>query len=61
MGVYTKGLVMSKQDQERLLQCIFCAKDLRTCNCTEADEDENGMCLRYERRAEAQTLIEPEK
>ena len=43
---------MSKQDQERLIQCIFCAKDPRTCNCTEADEDEYGMCLRYERRAD---------
>ena len=43
---------MSKQDQERLIQCIFCAKDPRTCNCTEADEDENGMCLKYERRAD---------
>ncbi len=61
MGVYIKGLEMSKQDQERLLQCIFCAKNPRTCNCTEADEDENGMCLRYEMGAEAQTLIEPEK
>lgn len=61
MGVYIKGLEMSKQDQVRLLQCIFCMKDPQICNCTEADEDENGMCLRYERRAEALTLIEPEK
>lgn len=61
MGVYIKGLEMSKQDRERLLQCIFCMKNPRTCNGTEADEDENGMCLKYERGAEAQTLIEPEK
>lgn len=49
---------MSKQDQERLIrliQCIFCAKDPRTCNCTKADEDENGMCLKYKRRANGHT------
>lgn len=50
-----KGLEMSKQDQERLTQCIFCAKDPRTCNCTEADEDENGMCLKYERSTDEHT------
>ena len=43
---------MSKKDQARLTQCIFCSNVPRRCGCTEADEDENGMCLKFKRRGE---------
>lgn len=45
---------MSKQDQERLIQCIFCAEDPRTCGCDEKDEDEHGMCKKAKRRSKWQ-------
>ena len=38
---------MSKKDQARLTQCIFCSNDPRRCGCTEADETEDGFCKKY--------------
>lgn len=45
-----KGVKLSKEDKERLLQCVLCANDPDTCGCTEADEDETGLCTKYKKR-----------
>jgi len=38
---------LSDRDKARLFQCIMCAEDPDTCNCSEKDEDENGLCLKH--------------
>ena len=38
---------MTEHDIERLIQCVTCACDIDKCKCTEADEDENGMCTKW--------------
>lgn len=38
---------LSPHDKIRLLQCVFCNKDPETCGCTERNEDEKGMCTKY--------------
>lgn len=38
---------LSDHDKLRALQCIYCEHDPGTCNCTEKDEDEKGMCKKY--------------
>ncbi len=43
-----KILPIRRNDIKRLLQCFRCANDPEKCGCTEADEDENGMCKKYE-------------
>ena len=42
---------LSENDKKRLMQCVKCMNNPETCNCTEADEDENGMCKRYKKSA----------
>lgn len=34
-------------DYERLAQCIVCWRDPDTCECTEKDEDERGLCRKF--------------
>jgi hypothetical protein len=36
---------LSKNDQARLIQCLMCG-NAKNCNCTDADEDENGFCTK---------------
>ena len=47
-----KERIMTDHDIERLIQCITCSCDLEKCGCTEADEDENGMCTKWKDRKE---------
>lgn len=39
-----------KTDYERLMQCILCENDPERCGCTDADENEQGMCTKYKGR-----------
>ena len=34
-----------KTDFERLMECVFCEHDPKTCNCDE--EDETGSCVEW--------------
>lgn len=36
-----------KDDFTRMYQCITCLYDPKTCNCTEKDEDRQGLCLKF--------------
>ena len=38
---------LSHTDKLRLMQCVYCRQDPTKCRCTEDDEDENGMCTKY--------------
>ena len=35
-------------DRLRLLQCVFCQCDPAICDCDETDEDEDGLCKKYQ-------------
>jgi hypothetical protein len=35
-------------DRLRLLQCVFCQRDSAICDCDETDEDEDGLCKKYQ-------------
>lgn len=39
--------MLSEHNEERMIQCVMCAKDPETCGCCEKDEDENGMCKEF--------------
>lgn len=39
---------LSTKDRLRLLQCVFCQCDPAICDCDETDEDEDGLCKRYQ-------------
>ncbi len=43
---------MKEHDIERMMQCVTCGCDINKCHCTEADEDENGMCTKWVERKE---------
>lgn len=49
---FLKCLGLSDHDQKRFCQCVTCGKDPAKCGCDERDEDANGMCKQWERRAE---------
>lgn len=36
----------------RLKQCMTCNHNPETCRCDESEEDENGMCKKWERKEE---------
>lgn len=38
---------LSARDKIRLLQCVFCKNNPETCGCSERNEDEKGMCKKY--------------
>lgn len=39
-----------KQLMKRLNQCLTCDMDITKCRCTDADEDEHGMCTKHKIR-----------
>lgn len=39
-----------KTDWERLFECLTCENDPMTCNCTDADEDEERSCTKWKER-----------
>lgn len=41
---------LSTNDFRRLMECITCQHDPKTCGCTESDEDEKGHCQKYKGR-----------
>lgn len=41
---------MTDHDIERIMQCVTCACDINKCTCTDDDEDENGMCTKWEKK-----------
>lgn len=43
---------MIANDIKRFIQCLTCGCDINKCNCTEADEDEHGMCKKWIERKE---------
>lgn len=49
---FFRYLGLSEEDKKRLFQCASCKNDSTTCGCDESNEDDNGMCEKWERRAE---------
>ena len=43
---------MTEHDIERLMQCVTCGRNPRDCGCDDSDEDEDGMCTKWERKEE---------
>lgn len=43
---------MTEHDIKRLMQCVTCERNPRDCGCDDSDEDENGLCTKYERKEE---------
>lgn len=39
---------MSTKDKIRLLQCVTCQNNPDNCGCDDKDEDNNGLCVRYQ-------------
>lgn len=50
---------MSKNDKERLMQCLLCARDIDNCNIE--DEDEQGFCNQYKKRDDIEFVRRSEK
>ena len=46
--VTSSGSGLSEHEIRRFMQCVMCAHDPRECGCGSADEDETGMCTKYE-------------
>ena len=46
-----EAMELSDHDKDRLMQCIKCENNPETCNCTDSDEDSDGMCKKF-RKAE---------
>ena len=44
--------LLTEDEIERLMQCVTCEKSPRDCGCDDSDEDENGMCIKWERKEE---------
>lgn len=44
--------LLTEHDIERLMQCVTCEKSPRDCGCDDSDEDEEGMCIKWERKEE---------
>ncbi len=38
---------MTYRDIKRMMQCITCGNDIENCECTEEDEDAEGMCIKW--------------
>ena len=39
---------MSAKDKSRLMQCVTCQNNPDNCGCDDNDEDENGLCKKYQ-------------
>lgn len=54
MNEIKEKMTVLARNIRRLKQCVTCERNPKTCGCDDADEDANGMCVKWAERKEEQ-------